>query len=113
MRKVVVLPEEFTVFDGEAGVLHRREFSERFVQLVDAYLGHGAVVLFVQSGNLETTMNMSVPKSVVANDQVKRTIASGCNIITMPSVMSTQATISKGPRRNHFGQDFDFMLMTP
>lgn len=58
-------------------------------------------------------MNMSVPKSVVANDQVKRNMASGCNIITMPKVMSTQATISMGLRRSHLGQDFGVMLITP
>ena len=49
-------------------------------------------------------MNISVPNNVVANDHVKSTIASGCNIITIPKVMSTHATISIGPRLSHFGQ---------
>jgi len=52
-------------------------------------------------------MNITVPNKVVANDQVKRTIASGCSIITRPSVMTMQASISMRLRRSHVGHFFD------
>ena len=50
-------------------------------------------------------MNITVPNSVVTNDQVNSSIASGCNIIKMPAAMTTQATLSIGPRRSALGQD--------
>jgi len=49
-------------------------------------------------------MNITVPTSVVMNDQVNKNIASGCNSIRMPRLMSPQATSSMGPRRSSLGQ---------
>ena len=40
---------------------------------------------------------------VVRNDQVNRIIASGCSIITRPSVITMQAAISMRPRRSQVG----------
>ena len=50
-------------------------------------------------------MNITVPTSVVKNDHVKRTIASGWSIMKMPAAMTTQATVSIGPRRSALGQE--------
>ena len=50
-------------------------------------------------------MNITVPANVVTNDQVKRTIASGCNIMKMPAAMMAHARASMGPRRSALGQD--------
>jgi hypothetical protein len=49
-------------------------------------------------------MNITVPVSMVTNDQVYRTRKKGCNNINKPSVISAQAAISMGPRRSHWGQ---------
>jgi len=48
-------------------------------------------------------MNITVPTSMVMNDQVNSTKASGCRSIRIPRVMSPQATSSMGPRRRSLG----------
>ena len=52
-----------------------------------------------QSGKWLTTMNITVPASVTRKDQVKSQSAKGCIIMTTPSAIRTEATISQGPRR--------------
>jgi hypothetical protein len=53
---------------------------------------------------MDTNMQIAVPYRVVWLDQLSRLIASGCSIITSPAVITTQATISIGPRRSQRGQ---------
>ena len=55
--------EEFTVAHGEVGAAHRSEAAEGFLEVLDADLGHGRY-----RGNFETTMNITVPSSTVANE---------------------------------------------
>ena len=56
-------------------------------------------------GNFVTTVNMSVPNSVVKNDHVNKIKANGCSIMAMPSAMTMQAVVSMGPRRKALGHD--------
>ena len=55
--------EEVAIVDGEGRVLHRGEFGEGLVQVLNANLGHVG-----QSGSFETSMNITVPNSVVMNE---------------------------------------------
>ena len=93
--------EELTVAHREARVFHGGEFGEGLVQLLNANLGHEDY-----SGNLETTMNITVPNSVVTNDHVNNAIAMGCSIISKPSAITMQAAISMRPRRSPVGHFF-------
>jgi hypothetical protein len=49
-------------------------------------------------------MNMTVPASMVTNDQVYKMRKKGCNNMSRPRVINTQAAISIGPRRSCLGQ---------
>ncbi len=48
-------------------------------------------------------MNITVPNSMVTNDQVYKIKANGCSSIKIPSEMTAQATNSRGPRLSHLG----------
>ena len=54
--------EELAVGDDEIGILDRDERSKILLQVFDADLGHG------YAGNFETTMNMTVPASMVMKE---------------------------------------------
>jgi hypothetical protein len=49
-------------------------------------------------------MNITVPASMVTNDHVYRKRKNGCSNINRPKLINTQAAISMGPRRSHWGQ---------
>jgi hypothetical protein len=49
-------------------------------------------------------MNITVPASMVTNDQVYKMRKKGCSNMSRPSVITTHAAISIWPRRNRLGQ---------
>ncbi len=55
--------EELAVAHGEVGAAHRSEGAEGFLEVLDSDLGHDRY-----RGNFETTMNITVPSSTVANE---------------------------------------------
>jgi hypothetical protein len=57
--------EELAIRDGKTGIANCDEIAERLVQSLDPELGHRAPP---QSGNLLTTMNITVPMRMVTKE---------------------------------------------
>src|SRR6266702_769406 len=86
--------EELAVLHREAGSLDGMEIGEGFVERFDFDLRHPLYSL-----TFETMMNITVPNSVVANDQEYSVRKNGCISMTTPAAMIDVAVASSGPRR--------------
>src|SRR3954469_6419341 len=86
--------EELAIFHREAGSLDSMEIGKRLVERFDLDLCHPPYSL-----TLETMVNITVPNSVVANDQEYSVSKNGCISMTTPAAIIVVATASSGPRR--------------